>query len=424
MFQAIFNPHCEPNYMTDKNAKSFTTPRDLPTDICVVGGAGHIGLPLAILLASKGKRVVAYDLNTAVLEEVRQGKMPFKEEGAQELLTEVLKTGLLGLSNNPASVQDAKTIIVTIGTPVDEFHNPSLAAIKKCFLDLSPYLSEEQLVVLRSTVSPGVTEWIDSYLKSIGKNLKVAFCPERVVQGLAIKELQQFPQIISATSKEAENEAARLFEELCPEVVRLTPTEAEFAKLFANAYRYIQFAMANQFYMIANNAGVDYYRVLDGLKKNYPRARDIPKAGFAAGPCLFKDTMQLVAFSNNQFSLGHSAVLINEGLVLYIADQIAAKHPLADMTIGLLGMAFKSETDDVRSSLSYKLKKVLDFKAKSVLCTDPYVETDKTLLPVDEVIRRSDLLVLCTPHEQYKSLDLGDKPLVDVWGFRKTGTLV
>lgn len=410
--------------MREQSPKAFATPSDASVDICVVGGAGHIGLPFSILLASKGKRVIAYDLNQAVLDEVAKGVMPFKEEGAQELLTDVLKTGMLSLSSDPKSVRYAKTLIVTVGTPVDEFHNPSLGMIKKCFQDLSPYLVDGQLIVLRSTVSPGVTEWIDTYLKMLGKKLKVAFCPERVVQGLAIQELQQFPQIVSATSVEAAKEAEDLFKLLSPEVVHLSPIEAEFAKLFANAYRYIQFAIANQFYMIANNAGVDYYRVLDGLQKNYPRAKAIPKAGFAAGPCLFKDTMQLVAFSSNQFSLGHAAVLINEGLVLYIADQISAKHPIEKLTIGLLGMAFKSETDDVRSSLSYKLKKVLDFKAKEVLCTDPYVTTDKTLLPFEEVVKKSDILVLCTPHAQYKDIDLGGKPLIDVWGFRSGGLLI
>ena len=193
--------------------------------------------------------------------------------------------------------------------------------------------------------------------------------------------------------------------------------EAEFAKLFSNAYRYIQFAIANQFYMISNVANVDFNRVLDGMKENYDRARDIPRAGFAAGPCLYKDTLQLAAFSDNQFSLGHTAMIINEGLVLHIVGEIEKKFDLEKLRVGLLGMAFKANIDDTRASLSYKLKKVLEYHAKEVYTTDPYVTSDPNLLPLEAVIRKSDLLILCVPHKQYKNIKLNGKTCFDMWGF-------
>ena len=176
--------------------------------------------------------------------------------------------------------------------------------------------------------------------------------------------------------------------------------------------------------MIVNSAGVDYSRVLDGMKKNYPRARDIPRAGFAAGPCLFKDTMQLAAFANNQFGLGHAAMLVNEGLVLYVANEIARKYELDQLVVGLLGMAFKADSDDTRASLSYKLKKVLTFRAKEVLTTDPHVTTDPDLLPLDVVLARSDLLILCIPHSAYQHLNIKGEPVVDIWGYLGKGTLI
>ena len=150
---------------------------------------------------------------------------------------------------------------------------------------------------------------------------------------------------MSGITPEAEDGAAELFSLIAPEVVRLSPVEAELAKLFSNAYRYIQFAVANQFYLISNAAGVDYYRVLDGMKKNYPRA-DMPRAGFAAGPCLFKDTMQLAAFYRNQFSLGHAAMLVNESMPQFIVDKLEARYKLSELTVGVLGMAFKANIDD------------------------------------------------------------------------------
>jgi len=388
-----------------------------PVDVCIVGGAGHVGLPLAIVLADRGMSVRIFDLNEDSLKTVADGIMPFEELGAEPLLKKVLGEGRLSFTSDPKGMQGAKTIIVTIGTPVDEFLNPDTAVIKDWVDQAMPLLSKDQLLILRSTVYPGTTDWLAKYLRESGKPLKVAYCPERIVQGFAVKELQELPQLVSGVNEEAVAAASAVFEKIATKVVTLSTMEAEFAKLFANAYRYIQFATANQFYMIADSAGVDYNRVLSGLKQDYPRANGIPGAGFTAGPCLFKDTMQLAAFSRNQFPLGHAAMLVNEGLVLYLVDEIARQHPLQLTTVGLLGMAFKADCDDIRSSLSYKLKKILKLKARQVLCTDPHVTTDRELLPLEQVIEKSDLLVLCTPHSEYRGLDVRGKPVFDVWGF-------
>ena len=283
-------------------------------------------------------------------------------------------------------------------------------------MSLLPILSDDQLIVMRSTVYPGVTESMAAYLASRGKKTRVAFCPERIVQGFAVEELQNLPQIVSGTTPEAEEEAAELFGLIAPEIIRLSPREAELVKLFNNAFRYIQFAVANQFFLIAESAGVDYYRVMDGMKRNYSRGA-IPGAGFAAGPCLFKDTMQLAAFYRNQFSLGYAAMLVNESMPQFIADRIAAQMDLSKSTVGLLGMAFKANIDDPRSSLSYKLKKLLELRAGRILTTDPFVQNDVDIDTAESVIEQSDILVLCAPHDVYHSLDLRGKPCIDIWNF-------
>jgi UDP-N-acetyl-D-mannosaminuronic acid dehydrogenase len=252
----------------------------------------------------------------------------------------------------------------------------------------------------------------------------VSFCPERVVQGKAIEEILNLPQIVSGISPKAQQAAVDFFNQIGVEIICLAPMEAEFAKLFSNAYRYITFAIANQFYMITTSAGIDYNRVMQGVKYHYPRLGGLAGAGFAAGPCLFKDTMQLNAFAKNEFFLGQAAMNVNEGLVLYIAEQMELKYDLKQMTVGLLGMAFKSDNDDTRASLSYKMKRVMEFKAKSVLATDPYVKNDSELKPLDEVIRESDILILCVPHSQYKELDIRNIHVIDIWGFLGKGTLV
>jgi UDP-N-acetyl-D-mannosaminuronic acid dehydrogenase len=393
-------------------------------DLTVVGGAGHVGIPLVLSFAAKGLTVNVNDLNLDTLASLKAGRLPFIEYGADGLLTEALRANRLIFTSKPSEISPSGPVIVTIGTPVDEFLNPERHVIQQCIDVLLPYLRDEQLLVLRSTLYPGTTDWIDGYLKRKNRSLKVAFCPERIVQGYGIEELARMPQIISGTTPEAAEEAAALFRNIAPEIVTLDPIEAEFAKLFGNAYRYIEFAVTNQFYLISKSAGLDYQRILQAMKYNYPRARNIPKPGYAAGPCLMKDTMQLTAFARNEFTLGNAAMLVNEGLPLHIISDLRRRYDLKSMTVGLLGMAFKSEIDDVRASLSYKFKKMLNGHAHDVLTTDPFVTADPDLLPLDEVIARSDVLILCTPHNSYKTADLKGKPVVDVWGMLENANLV
>jgi UDP-N-acetyl-D-mannosaminuronic acid dehydrogenase len=174
---------------------------------------------------------------------------------------------------------------------------------------------------------------------------------------------------------------------------------------------------------MSNEAGLDFSRIREAVTFDYPRASDLPNAGFTAGPCLFKDTMQLAAFSNNNFALGHSAMLVNEGLPLYLVSKLEEKHDLSVMNVGVLGAAFKGESDDIRSSLAYKLKKILEFKAKKVLMTDPYVTADEALTSLDDTIRDSDLLIIAAPHNVYKQIST-TKPIIDIWNLFGNGNLI
>lgn len=385
-------------------------------DVTVVGGAGHVGVPLVLALAEAGMRVNVNDLNKQSLDTLEGGRLPFIEHDAEEVLAKALADKRLVFTSSPDLISTGGPVIITIGTPVDEFLNPVRRVVQDCIDWMLPALKDGQLVVLRSTVFPGTTDWLASYLAGKGRKLKVAFCPERVVQGFGLAELRAMPQIISGCTPEAEREAAALFERITPETVVVKPIEAEFAKLFSNAYRYIEFAATNEFYLVAKSAGVDYQRVLMAMKHNYPRLKSLPRPGFAAGPCLVKDTMQLSAFARNQFGLGHAALLINEGLVLHVIEDLKRRFDLGKMTVGLLGMAFKAESDDTRASLSYKFKNALTGQVRATLATDPFVTTDPTLRPLDEVIDNSDILILCAPHAAYRQADFKGKPVFDVWG--------
>lgn len=393
-------------------------------DICVIGGCGHVGLPLSITLADRGQKVIVYDISTAAVNTVRQGTMPFQEEGAAALLQKVLADGTLALSDSPAVISQSKIVIMIIGTPVDEHLNPKFQVMMDAVNQCLPYFRDGQTLILRSTVYPGISERVNDWLREAGLTMNVCFCPERILEGKAMTELYSLPQIISSFTPAGLQACREVFGLLTDELVEVQPTEAELAKLFTNVWRYIKFAVANQFYMIANDYNLDFYNVYHAVTHRYDRARDLPQAGFAAGPCLFKDAMQLAAFNNGNFYLGHSAMLVNEGLPNYIVQKLKVKYLLAKMTVGILGMAFKGNSDDIRESLSYKLQKILQVHAGRVLSADPYV-TDESLLPQAEVIAQADILIIATPHKHYRGLDIpSGKVTVDIWNVLGRGGLI
>ena len=394
---------------------------DYKYDVCVVGGCGHVGLPLAIMFANRDKKVNIYDINENNIATVKSGVVPFHEEGAQPLLKNALASGNLQLSSDASVLGESEIIIVIIGTPVDEHLNPRVDILKKTLKSISQYMTDDKLLILRSTVYPGVTKRTKDWLEEDGHHCDIAFCPERILEGKAVEELTSLPQIVSSFTESGVNRASALFKLLTDDIVVVEPIEAELTKLCTNVWRYIKFAVSNQFYTIANDYDVDFYKIHNAMTYNYPRCKDFPRPGFAAGPCLFKDTMQLGAFSDNDFNLGHTAMLINEGLPNYVCKTLRKQYDLSKLTVGILGMAFKAESDDIRESLSYKLKKIFDFEAKEVLCSDPYVKDDR-FVSEEELITRSDIIIIATPHKLYKELTIpSDKKAVDIWNILGNG---
>jgi UDP-N-acetyl-D-mannosaminuronic acid dehydrogenase len=385
-------------------------------DLVVLGGAGHVGLPLSLAFARAGLTVGVFDTDQAALDRIAAGVMPFRESGADELLPELLPTGRLVLSTDAGMIGRTDQVLVVIGTPVDEFLGPSMTVFERVVEQIAPHLRPGGLIVLRSTVYPGTTAYVGQHFLARGCAVDVAFCPERIAEGQALEELSSLPQIVGADDPRAGDRAEALFRHLADRIIRTSTKEAELAKLFTNTWRYMKFAVANQFLMIADQAGVDYTNVLRAVREDYPRARDLPGPGFAAGPCLFKDTMQLAAFTADHFPLGQAAMQVNEGLPAYIVSALERRYgSLQGMTVGILGMAFKAESDDARASLSFKLRKLLQWSGARVLCTDPYVRDDR-LVPLDTVLEESRVLVLGAPHRAYRDLVVGGRDVVDVWG--------
>ena len=388
----------------------------MKADIAIIGGAGHIGLPLGMLFAAKKKKVILYDKDSINLNKISNGKMPFLERGGDEFLKKNKKR--LFTTQNKEDLKDVKILIVCIGTPVKK-SKPDLEFFFKLFKEIKPYITTEKLLVIRSSIYPGTINEIQKYL---GKNFKnISYCPERVVQGNSIVELPKLPQIVSGLNPKSIKLSKNLFKMICKKIIITSVLEAELIKLFSNAWRYINFSIANQFHDICENFSINFSQLRKNMIDGYDRNKDIPKAGFAAGPCLYKDTAQLNTFLKNSFTLGIAATNINQNFPkkIYLKLQKKFGLKLKNKNIGILGVAFKSEIDDTRDSLAIELYKLLKRKKLKVNISDEYVKM-KNIIDKKKLIKKSEILIIGAPHKSYKDIYIPkNKYLIDTWGFRE-----
>ena len=387
--------------------------------ISIIGGAGRVGFPLGLIFSSKGFKVSLIDNDLEKINKINVSKVPFLEENSQKLLNSMIRKKRIFATNQLIEVLKSKYIIVCIGTPINKQLNPSLRSFISFFYRLKKFLKKNQIVIIRSSIYPGICDKIYKIIGNKCKNL--SYCPERIVQGKSIVELPKLPQLVSGKSKKAIAESGRLFRKVCKKIIYTEVIEAELIKLFSNAYRYIHFSISNQFYMICQNQDINFFKIRDIMRDGYIRNANIPASGFTAGPCLLKDTMQLSSFYNHKFLLGHSALSINEGIPKFIINKLNAKYNLKKKTVGVLGLAFKSETDDIRDSLAIKLLKLLKSKKIKTLQSDEYYK-HKDNIDKRDLIKKSDIIILSTPHQAYKKLKIGkNKILIDVWGLIDRG---
>jgi UDP-N-acetyl-D-mannosaminuronic acid dehydrogenase len=370
------------------------------------------------VLADNGHFVYGLDINKEANESVMCGRMPFIEEGADELLCRVLAAKRLQMTDDIQVIGKSDVLVVVIGTPIDENLNPRVDHLLRFFRDARPYL-RDQLIVLRSTVSPGTTDAIRKVLEiDQDSKLTLVFGPERVLQGKAIAEIKNLPQIIGAYSAAGYERAAEFFRTFIKnETFFLTPIEAELGKLITNMARYVGFALANEFHLICKTFGANACRVIDACNKDYPRL-NLPVPGpNVGGPCLYKDGWYLIErIPFNE--LISTAFRINESMTMQILQDIERQVPSG--RIAILGMAFKANSDDTRNSLSFKMCRQLEFKGYETIRVDPHVPGAAPM----ETIRGCDAVILMTPHLEFKSLSSllahVDNPgcrFVDLWGF-------
>ena len=383
--------------------------------ICIVGGAGHIGTPLGLALSSKGYNVILIDKNEENIKKINHGIMPFIEEGCAKLLKKMISKRKIFATLDLNEVKKCKYIIVCLGTPINKKLEPNLKNFISFFYSLKKYLNRNHIVIIRSSIYPGMCNKVFNIIESYCKNL--SYCPERIAQGKSLKELPKISQIVSGKNTKSILESGKIFKKICKKIIYTKIVEAELIKLFSNAYRFINFSISNQFYMMCKNQGLDFFKIRNLMRDNYKRNANIPPAGFTAGPCLLKDTMQLSSFYNHKFSLLHSAKSINENLPIFIIKKLSEKYDLRKKTVGILGLSFKAENDDIRDSLSIKLLNYLKSKKIRTLQSDEYYK-DKNNIDKNLLVKKSDIIIVSTPHKAYKNLKINKKKvLIDIWGF-------
>lgn len=395
--------------------------------VSVVGGGGHVGLPLGLVLADSGFDVTLVDKDEERLSTIEAGELPFHEPGGEALLRDALDSGRLDTSPDIAAISDSDAIFVVIGTPIDEHHNPQMEGLLSVVDDVVAHANDDQLLLFRSTVYPGTTNIVCDRLEaegySVGEDIYVSFAPERVAQHNALEEIVGLPQLIGAPDDESYERTAALFETfLEADCHRLTPTEAELGKLYTNMWRYITFAAANEFYLIADSFAKHYdvnvHRILDKTAREYPRF-DVPSPGAnVGGPCLTKDGWFLV--DNIPYNeLVSASYQINEGMPSQIVQRMTAASPDPEK-IAVLGMTFKANSDDTRNSVAFKLDKQLRMKGYSgVVEVEPNVEEFDDLTQIEG----ADWVILMTPHDEFEDFQNireqvanEDCLYCDVWG--------
>ena len=375
-------------------------------DVAVIG-LGRVGLPLALAFADRGLQVLGVDNDTERMTAIRGGRMPFREPGADEILTAAQAAGRLTLSDRAADAHTARHIVITLGTPSFSHIEIDLSDIRTVLDDLLPHLHEGHAIHLRSTIAPGTTEFVAGYLAKhrdlrIGEDVFVAHVPERIAAGRFFDEIVSLPCIVGGVGERSGEVAAKLFEVLGAPIVQTTPVQAELAKIWTNILRYANFALPNLLMMDCEQFDANVFEVIDLINRDYPRG-GIKFPGFTAGTCLRKDFTFSEERSNAPGML-LAVSRVNEGVPLFLVQGMKRRlGTLRDKKVAVLGLAFKAGTDDERDSLSHKLVRLLERELADVAVHDPWVETPTSSL--EDAVLDADAVVIATNHPEFCTRD-------------------
>src|SRR3954447_11338845 len=328
-------------------------------DVSVIG-LGRVGLPLDLTFVATGRYVLGVDQDVERLASLRAGRMPFKEPGTEELLASAQAADRLALSERAADAAAADAIVLTLGTPTFSHIEIDMGDIRTVLDALLPHLRPGHLVVLRSTVAPGTTEFVAGYLEKqrgfrVGEDIFVAHVPERIAADRFVEEIRTLPCIVGGVGEGSGERAARLFEPLGAPIAQTTPVQAELAKVWTNILRYATFALPNLLMMDCERHGANVFEVIDLINRDYPRG-GMKAPGLTAGTCLRKD----FAFSEERSSPPGMLLALSrvqESAPLFLVEGLKRRlgGSVRDCKVTGLGVTFKRDAEDLRDSRSSKL---------------------------------------------------------------------
>ncbi len=379
--------------------------------VAVVGGAGHIGLPLSCYISSKGNEVLIVDIDEKVLSKIKNNEVPFFEDGLKSYIDKANKNNIQ-TSTDLKKIKDFNFIIVTLGTSSEKDEIEKFRGLVSEIIDI---VSMESHLILRSTVSIDEINKISENKLLEQKNIKLSYCPERIAEGKSLNELQTLPQIISSKTKQEAEPFVQFFKSLDIKSYVTSFENAAFLKLFSNAYRYAEFTLVNEFFNIAEENNINFEEIIELAKIDYPRLSNMPSYGFVGGPCLIKDTKTFIGQYSNEKSVLASLQESNKEFMNLIIKKCLINFP--DKKIIQLGMTFKPNSDDLRSSLAYDLYKRLKAEGFIVYPVDLNLKSEDIELELfnyEEVINKTDNLLITTQHDFINELDLNNKKVITV----------
>lgn len=372
--------------------------------VAVVGGAGHVGLPLSCYIQNNKIQTLIIDKNKEALKKIKKKEVLFYERNLQEQLSQAIDNGL-STSTNIENIKDCNVVILTLGTSSNE---EDKFLFDKVIDDIFNSIQPGTLLILRSTIESGYCNKILEKFNSNNKFIYLGYCPERLAEGNAFDELESLPQIVG-TLKNSENKYfLDFFDSINIKTIFIDYKEAEFLKLFLNSYRYVQFSTINYYSNIAKKNYIDFNKILNVAKTEYPRLNGVPEPGLVGGPCLIKDNLTFVESFGDEFEILSKMSLINLEFINQILNDV--KMNFKGNKIIQLGITFKPNSDDLRESQALLLNKILKEHGYQVKVVDPFIYKTN----FNEISNFSENVLISTYHDVFKEINLENKKVIVV----------
>ncbi len=363
----------------------------------------------------QGYEVNLADINKECIDSINKGIYPYFEHDFEKFNFNKRELNL-SATDEKSCVKDSDIIVFAVPTLSKNSNDENIDAFIDMIKEYEDYYNKNQLFIIRSTLQIDAYNKILLYLSGLlGKEIMLVYCPERISESYAYTEIFELPQIIAANSEKAFEKTKAVFKNITSKLIKMTPKEAEMSKLMLNAWRYIEFSVANNFYMLCENEGLDFYKIFNAVKEDYPRASSYKKAGFVAGPCLEKDTLNLIKKFPNTFEIGKNAITVNKKFPIFILSKLIKKiGSIENKKILILGTSFKANCDDKRNSSAFALRdEIIKNNAIPLMC-DIFSDDKKRH---EHLIKSADAVILAAPHDKYKNIKLNGKVCIDCWNF-------